>query len=282
MQKNDIKVYEPGNTIKRGYRSIISEIFEELMRNKWLIYQLIKRDILAMHKQSYIGLLWVFIMPIISVATFIILRNSGVLNVGHTGVPYPVYAITGLIFWQFFSTGLVAATNSLTEAGQMIKIVNFSKKSLVIASIGKALVAFAVQFVVILPLLLAYHIPVTRGVFLAALAAVPILVMTVGFGFILSLLNSVVRDVVNMLTIGVTFLMFLTPVLYVRPSGGFLYHITRWNPLYYLVDSARNLILCNHVTHMNGFIVSSLFSMIVLVFCIVVFHLTETRITERV
>ena len=66
-----------------------------------------------MHKQSVIGVLWVFVMPIFSVATFLVLTRAGIFSIGALQVPYPLYAISGMGFWQLFAAGLIAAAARL-------------------------------------------------------------------------------------------------------------------------------------------------------------------------
>ena len=70
------KVYLPDNSVRRGYASIISEIARELWANRWLTYQLFVRDITATYKQSFLGIFWVFILPIFSVMTFVVLSRE--------------------------------------------------------------------------------------------------------------------------------------------------------------------------------------------------------------
>ncbi|MEJ2307671.1 MAG: hypothetical protein P8Y30_09095 [candidate division WOR-3 bacterium] len=125
------------------------EIIWELTHNKWLTFQLFKRDFFAVYKQSLVGFFWAFIVPIVSVGTFIILNRSGILEFGKIEVPYPIYAILGMAFWQLFSTGLITTSNSLVKAGSMLVKINFSKKSLVIASATQSLIAFIVQMVLV-------------------------------------------------------------------------------------------------------------------------------------
>ncbi|MQY77847.1 MAG: hypothetical protein GH151_01425 [Bacteroidetes bacterium] len=277
-----ITTYEPDNSLKKGYLSIFSEIFNELKRNRWLTYQLFKRDFFAIYKQSFIGILWALIIPLVSVGTFIILNRSGVFTIGDINVPYPIYAILGMAFWQLFSTGLVASSNSLVKAGSMIVKINFSKKALVIASTGQSLISFLIQFVLVGILFACYRIPPSIAILWVPIIIIPIMLLTLGLGFILSLLNGIMRDIGNMLSMLMTFLMFLTPVLYAKPTTGMLARITEYNPLYYLVSTPRDLVLMGKVPELNGFLISSVVSVIILMVCLIGFHLTETRIAERV
>lgn len=277
-----ITTYEPDNSLKRGYLYIFSEIYSEIKKNRWLTYQLFKRDFFAIYKQSFIGVFWAFIIPLVSIGTFIILNRSGVFNFGEIDVPYPIFAILGMSFWQLFATGLVAASNSLVKAGPMIIKINFSKKALVFASVGQSIVPFLIQFILVVVLFLVYKITPGIGILLVPLLVIPIMLFTLGFGFILSLLNGVVRDIGNALAFLITFLMFLTPILYAKPKMGILQTITKINPLYYLVSTPRELILMGTFSEWRGFLITSIVSIIIFIMCLIVFHLTETRVAERI
>jgi len=277
-----ITTYEPDNSLKKGYLSIFSEIYNEFKRSRWLTYQLFKRDFFAIYKQSFIGVLWALIIPLVSVGTFIILNRSGIFTIGDIDVPYPIYAILGMAFWQLFSTGLIASSNSLVKAGSMIVKINFSKKALVIASWGQSLVSFLIQLVLVGVLFACYRIAPSAAILWVPIIIIPIILLTLGLGFILSLLNGVMRDIGNMLSMLMTFLMFLTPVLYAKPTTGILARITEYNPLYYLVSVPRDLVLMGTVPELKGFLISSVISVIILIVCLIAFHLTETRIAERV
>jgi len=277
-----ITTYEPDNSLKKGYLSIFSEIFNELRKNRWLTYQLFKRDFFALYKQSFIGVLWAFIIPLVSVGTFIVLNQSGIFTIGDINVPYPIYAILGMAFWQLFSTGLIASSNSLVAAGSMIAKINFSKKSLVIASTGQSIVSFLIQFVLVGILFVYYWIAPSIAILLIPITIIPIMLLTLGLGFILSLLNGIVRDIGNTLSVLMTFLMFLTPVLYAKPTTGILATVTNYNPRYYLVSAPRDLVLMGTISEWKGFLIASVLSAIVFMMCLVVFHLTETRVAERI
>lgn len=276
------RIYEPDNSIKKGFFAVYGEIFQELNNNRWLIYQLFKRDITAMHKQSFMGMLWLVILPVFSVMTFVMLKRSGIMNTGETAVPYPLYAVSGLALWQLFSAGIVSCTQSLVEAGVMVKIINFSKKSLVIAALGKSLVAFLVQFVLLLVLFAVYRHWPQPGILLVPFVMLPMVCLTLGLGLLLALLNSVMRDIGNMLGIAVTFLMFLTPVFYVKPTAGFLAQVTRFNPFHYFISAGRDLMFVGVLTQAKEYALASSAALALFLVSLSIFHLTETRITERV
>jgi lipopolysaccharide transport system permease protein len=281
-EQNKTTVYEPDNSIKKGYFYTVREISNELKNNKWLIYQLFKRDFLAMYKQSFIGVFWAVIIPLVSAGTFILLNQSGVFSVGNISVPYPIYAMLGVAFWQIFSAGIINSSNSLVKAGSMVVKINFSKKALVIASWAQVLVSFLVQLILIGVLFICYHKVPTLAVFLLPIVLIPLSLLALGMGFILSLMNGIFRDIGNILSISMTFLMFLTPVLYSKPESGILAVITKYNPLYYLISAPRDIVLLGRISNIEGFFISGVMGIVVFMLCIVTFHIAETRIAERV
>jgi lipopolysaccharide transport system permease protein len=277
-----ITIYEPDNSLKKGYLSVFGEIFDEIIENRWLTYQLFKRDFFSMYKQSFIGILWAVIIPIVSVGTFIILNKAGIFTIGDINVPYPIYAVLGIAFWQLFSSGLVIGSNSLVRAGSMLVMINFSKKSLVIASMGLSGFPFLIQFVLVGILFVFYGITPSIAILLVPIVIIPILFLTLGLAFLLSLLNSVLRDIGNILSLLLTFLMFLTPILYTKPKTGILMQITKYNPLYYMVSTARDFILTGSIAEPTGFLISTAVAFVIFMICLILFHLTETRISERI
>jgi lipopolysaccharide transport system permease protein len=290
-----VVTYLPDNSLRRGYLSLFGDIVRELAENRYLTFQLFKRDVFAFYKQSLLGAFWIVFVPLITVGTFVLLRGSGVVEAGQIDAPYPVYAVIGVAIWQLFSAGLVAGANSLVLGGEMISRINFSKKALVIAAMGRTIVSFVVLLVLAVVLFAVY---VSAGwawspsaaLLLVPLSLLPTLLLTVGLSFYLALLNGVVRDIGTMLSMVVTFLMLLTPVLYERPRPGpdagsmahLLADITEYNPMYYLVAAPRELVLEGAVVDVRGFAAACVFSVVVFGVALVSFHLTETRIAERI
>ena len=274
--------YEPDNYLKKGYSAIFREISKELKANRWLIFQLFKRDFLAIYKQSFIGIMWAIILPLVTAGTFVVLNGAGVFNAGSISVPYALYAVLGIAIWSLFSTGLIAGANSLVTAGALITKINFSKKSLVIASMGQIVLSFSIQLCLVVVLLAYYRFVPSAAIVLIPLLVIPLVLFTLGLGFMLSLLNSILRDIGNMLSVLVTFLLLLTQILYAKPTAGVLAVFTTYNPLYYLVVVPRDLALIGTTSAWNGFVLASALAAGIFLICLIIFHLTETRVAERV
>ncbi len=281
MKKN-VVTYEPDSSLKKGYLSILPDVFREIIKNRWLTFQLFKRDFFAGYEQSLLGIGWTFIAPLMSVGTFIILNLSGVFSAGEIKIPYPLYALLGVAIWSLFTGGLISGAESLVRAGDMIQKINFSKKSLVLASFGASFVSFFIRMFLVGALFVYYQIMPSAAAWFLPLVIFPLLCLSLGLAFIFAILNSVIRDVSKALPLALTFFMFLTPVLYAKPKYGILTSLTKINPLYYFISAVRDIILKGKIGEFEGFLVSSIFSVVLLLMSLILFHITETKITERV
>ena len=141
----------------------------------------------------------------------------------------------------------------LYKALCLLTKINFSRKSLVIASLGRSIVSFLIQLILVVILFVYYGIVPNTAIVFIPIVMIPILLLTLGLGFIFSLVNGVVRDIGNILGLLLTFLMFLTPVLYAKPRIGILAPATKYNPLYYIVSTPRDLVLTGTSSELNGF-----------------------------
>ncbi|MFH0816508.1 MAG: ABC transporter permease [Methanobacteriota archaeon] len=274
--------YVPDNSLKKGYFGVFREMAEEVRVAKWLTWQLFIRDFKGFYKQSVIGVLWMLIVPLTTLATFVLLNNAGLFIVGEMAVPYAVFALLGIASWQLFASGIQSTTNSLTSAGAMITKIKFPREALVVSAMGQALVAFLIQVVLVVILMVYYGVVPAWTVVLFPVTMIPIVLITLGLGFILSVVNGVARDIGRSIGIITTFMMFITPILYLTPTTGILGIITKYNPLFYLTTLPRDLVLTGEVLHPLGYTVSVLISVATFFSCWVVFHLTETRVAERI
>ncbi|MBF0231819.1 MAG: ABC transporter permease [Desulfamplus sp.] len=275
-------VYIPNRLVQQGFWEGWKEMYISLLNSRELTWRLFLRDFSAKYRQSVLGAAWAVLNPIFIVGVFVFLNKSGILFIGDTKVPYPVFALVGISLYSIFSTGLSAASNSIIGAGPMVTKINFPKISLVIASFGQALVEFAVRLILLVILFIVFHIYPRWGILLFPLSLIPIVILTVGLGFFLSLLTGIFRDTVHVVSLITTFLLFITPVLYPSPNTGMFVVLNTWNPVSHLIMGCRDILLSGTLSNKIGFMWSSIFSIFVFFLFWRVFHIAETRIAERI
>jgi lipopolysaccharide transport system permease protein len=276
-----VRLYRSDRQLGWGYR-VWREMVGELIASRELIWRLFLRDFSARYRQSVFGVLWALIMPVVAVGTFIFLNASGVLNVGETGIPYPAFALLGLTVWQLFAGGLVAATNAIVAGGTMVAKINFPKEALVIASLGQAVVETLIRIMLTVAVFAWFRVVPEWTAIFFPLALLPLFLFTLGLGLLLSLLNALLRDVANLVTLATTFLLFMTPVLYPEPRQGLFSLVSSHNPVAALVTGARDIVVAGRLTDPDHFLWASAVSGIVFLVSWRLFHMVEPRMAERV
>jgi lipopolysaccharide transport system permease protein len=184
--------------------------------------------------------------------------------------------------WQVFAAGLTATTGSIVAGGSMVVKINFPKTALVIASLGNILVETAIRILMIVMVFMWYGVSPKATVLLAPLVLIPVLALTLGLGLVLSLMNALLRDVIHIVTIGVTFLLFITPVLYAEPTHGLLSRLNTLNPMAAFVRAARDLVLNGSLSNPHTVGWFTVASIAVLLVAWRLFTLVEPRMVERV
>jgi len=271
-------LYFPNKQLKLGLR-IWPVMVSDLWGGRELVWRLFLRNWLARYKQAALGWTWALIMPFIAIGTFVFLNRAGILNIGSTDVPYPLFALIGLAVWQLFSTGLSSGCASVVSSGNMVSKINFPLEVLVFSSIAQAVFEFTVKCALVLVFFAVYRFVPPAGALLFPLAVLPIVILTLGLSLILSLVNGVLRDTANAVSLITTFLMFLTPVLYSEGEAKSAFF--RLNPLTALVNAPRDILIHGRVKDPLSFLWASVFSLVVFLVFWRVFYLAKTKIPER-
>jgi lipopolysaccharide transport system permease protein len=194
------------------------------------------------YKQTFLGMAWVILQPFILMVVFT-LFFSNLMGVPSDGIPYPIFAYSGLMLWYIFASGVNTAGNSMVTHANMIKKIYFPRLIIPIAAVMVSLFDFIMAFLVYIGILIYYQYPVNIGqiVLFLPLAILVALVATAGIGSLLGALNVKYRDFRYIITFLIQVLFFLTPIIYPisiikEPWGQKLLAI---NPMTGAIDLAR-------------------------------------------
>lgn len=198
-----------------GPQKSLSPGFKELWRYRELFFFFTWRDIKVKYKQATLGILWAVLQPLIMMLMFTLIF-SRTLHVDTGGIPYPVFAISGLLIWNIFSNGLLNSSNSMITNANIIKKVYFPRLIIPMSAILTALVDFVFAFLIYVAILVYYHqgVSIAKLLLYLPLSLLLTLITTFGLGSFLSALNVKYRDFQYILPFMIQFLLFANPVLY--------------------------------------------------------------------
>lgn len=185
----------------------------EVWRNWDIILILAQRDIKVRYKQSFAGIGWAIIQPLLTMIVFTAVF-AGVVNVNTHDSPYPLFSLAALVPWSYFVHAITKATGCLVVDQDLIKRVYFPRLVLPISAVIGGLVDFAIAFVLMLILLLFYDSAPNLKLLLLPFFLLFAILTALALGLWLSALNVQYRDVNNALPFFTQLMMFISPVAY--------------------------------------------------------------------
>ena len=178
----------------------------DLLGSRELAWRLLVRDISAQYRQSFLGIIWAFIPPIVMAAGFTLASQAKVINVGETDLPYPAYVMFSTALWQTFVEAINGPVKAITEAKPMLARVNFPREALILAKLGEVFFNFAIKLILITGLFIWFRVPITWTVILAPVALIHLILLGTFIGVLLSPLGVLYQDVSKGLTLFTSFL----------------------------------------------------------------------------
>lgn len=274
-------VYTPESRVRHPLQ-LFKEMGRDLLASRELAWQLMVRDISAQYRQSFLGIFWAVIPPIVMAAGFTLASNSKVIAIGATDLPYPAYVMFSMTLWQTFVESLNAPVQAVGEAKQMLAKINFPREALILAKLGQVFFNFAIKLILIVGLFVWFQIPVSWSVILAPVALIHLVMLGTFFGVLLAPFGALYQDFSKGLTLATGFWLFLTPVIYPVPSGsGIFGAIVKLNPVTPLLVTTRELATKGVVSDPQGFWVASLIAIVGLLLAWMVYRLAMPFVVER-
>lgn len=217
--------------------------FKDIWAYRELLFFLTWRDVKVRYKQTVLGAAWAILQPLFMMIIFtLFFGRLGSVSSGR--IPYPLFAMAGLVPWTFFANSITASGNSLVGSANLITKVYFPRLIVPAAAIMAGLVDFALAFMTLCLMMIYYWVPVTPQVlFLPALVLLTS-VFGLGVGTWMSALNVKYRDVRFALPFVIQLWLFVSSVI--LPSSS-LPEKWRWilllNPMSAIIEGYRSALL---------------------------------------
>lgn len=260
----------------------------EVWRYRDLLWMFVKRDFVAVYKQTVLGPLWFFIQPLLTTLVFTIIF-SGVAKISTDGMPPLLFYLVGTIPWNYFSSCLTKISTTFTSNAHIFGKVYFPRLIVPLSVVASNLIQFGIQFTLFASVFawyLAQGIPMQPNwVAIACLTPALLTVMAtlgLGVGIIVSALTTKYRDFTFLVAFGVQLAMYATPIIYPMSS---VPEKWRWlialNPLSAPIESFRASFLGGPIHWMELF-TSSIVTLSLLVCGMVLFNKVEKTFMDTV
>ncbi len=224
---NAIETYDSSNKTPK----LLQEI-KEVFHYHYLIGQLIRRDIVTRYKRSYLGIAWSMLNPLGMMIVMTLVFSQLFSNTPG----YPVYILSGLLAWNFYSKSTSAAMNNMVWGGSLLKRIYLPRSSFCLSSIGTEIVNLLLSLVPMVLVMAFTRFSFHWSLFYLPISILLISLFSLGMALFLSAFALLFPDVSEMYQVILTAWMYLTPIIY--PASIFPERFTwflKVNPLTYFV-----------------------------------------------
>ena len=251
----------------------------EFQKNKSLIWTLAVTDLKLRYRNSVLGFFWTVLEPLLMLSVFYLvfsyLLKTDIEN-------YPLFLLLGIILWNSFSRGTTMSSNCILSRGNIVLSVNFSKIVLPISSSITSFLMLSFEFLIFAVFLLVFQFVPSLTTMLLPIVIIPLFLITVGIGMILSVLNVMYRDVGYIWTVILQAGFFLTPVIYmldILPQE--LQMVLFFNPLSHILTWARDFVLYGNIPQGESVAYTYIISVIILIIGIFAFRKFQYQMVDK-
>jgi len=246
------------------------------LRYRDLVRNLVARDLKVRYRRSAIGFLWTMLQPLLTMLVLTVVFS----NVFRFDIEnYPVYALAGIMFWNFFSQSVTNSMSSLKNNAHLLTKLPVPKGVFPLAAVIAGVINFTLAMVPLFIILLITGHPIRPAMAFLPVAILLAAAFTLGVGLFLAPLAVMFYDTIEMISVLLTLFMYLTPTFYpmdIVPDR-FLVFI-RFNPIRSVLEVFRDPIYYGKIPPLSHLAVTVGVTVVALVIGVLVFRRMSDRI----
>lgn len=212
--------------------------FLSLLKYRELIYQFTARSITARYKRSVIGVAWTMLNPLMTMIVLTLVFSQ----LFRWNVPYyPIYVLSGLIIWNFFSHTTSSAMGEMIWSGGLLNRIYVPKSVFAVSAVGTGLVNLGLSLIPLLLIAIVLGTKITPAILVLPLSILLLSIFSLGIGLILATAVVYFADMIPVYEVILTIWFYATPIIYpieVVPPN--LLWLFRLNPMLYLLQIFRD------------------------------------------
>lgn len=273
-------------------KSILRLDIKEIWRYRDLIALFIRRDFVAVYKQTVLGPLWHIVQPLLTTITFTVIFGR-VAKLAPPEIPNILFYMSGIVAWSYFANTVTKTSKTFIGNANLFGKVYFPRLVMPISVTISNLIAFSIQSLTFLGFL-AWFILFDDGfvfVFRPELLILPFLILIMaflglGFGIIVSSLTTKYRDLSFLVGFGVQLLMYASPVIFPLNmpqlvDNPIILNFIRLNPMTSIIESVR-VAFFGGVIDWGGLMYTVIFTLVSLLIGIMLFNKVEKTFTDTI
>ena len=276
------RTYFPNQRMSTPVLKTWDVIIRNTVQSRQLIWYLYKRDLFVSYRRSFLGSTWVIISPLLGIVSWVFLNETGFIKPGELEVPYLVYVLVGTSVWRFFMKSYTDGSGTLDAGKNFSSQIYYPHEVFIVERALLSATNFSISFLINLVVVLLYGISLSWKVIFFPLTLLPLFFLGTGLGLITSLINVVVDDSKRLIDYSIGLLTWITPVVYsTKLENPWIEKIVPYNPLTYLVSSARQIVISGELYEPKIYLICAACSIVFFLIALRLFWVSEHRLIER-
>ena len=217
----------------------MKKVFKDLYNYRELLKTNVKKEIRGKYKNSFLGVLWSFLNPLLQIAVYAIVFQIILKNPQEN---YTIFICCGLIPWTFFSSTISRAAFTMVENGNLLKKVYFPREILPISIVTSEAVNFLISTIIIIAFVIFGGVGLSKYIVFYPLVLIAQYILLIGISLIVSSISVYVRDLQHLIGVALQLFFYATPIVYsanVIPDN--LKWILNLNPMTYIIEAYRDI-----------------------------------------
>lgn len=221
--------------------------FTDIVKERGVLWGLAKNDLKAKFASSFLGGIWAYIQPLVTLLVFWFVFEAGFKNPPVNDVPFIIWLAPAFLVWSFFAETLISGTNCLMEYSYLVKKVNFRVSMIPMVKIISSAFVHLGFVVFIFVMLLVCKVPVTIYAIQVLYYFVCTCFLLLGLCWLLAALTPFVKDVVNVVSVLVQIGFWATPIFWSPENmSPWVQSVLKLNPMFYVCRGYRDCFI-DHV-----------------------------------
>ena len=255
------------------------KVFKNLYNYRELLKTNVKKEIRGKYKNSFLGVLWSFLNPLLQIIVYAIVFQMILKNPKED---YAIFICCGLIPWTFFSSAISRSAFTMVENGNILKKVYFPREILPISVVTSEAVNFLISTMIIIAFVIFGGLGISKYIIFYPIILIAQYLLLIAISLIVSSISVYVRDLQHLIGVALQLLFYATPIVYDADSipSNFQW-ILNINPMTYIINAYRDIFYNQTMIDFMPLVTLILVSIVICIIGYIIFNKLQKGFAEQ-
>lgn len=254
-------------------------VFKRLYQYRELLKTNIKKEVRGKYKNSFLGVLWSFLNPLLQIVVYALVFQLILKNPQEN---YAIFICCGLIPWTFFSSAVSRAAFTMVENGNILKKVYFPREILPISIVTSETVNFLISTIIILGFVIFGGVGISKYIIFYPIVLLAQYLLLIAIAFIVSSISVYIRDLQHLIGVALQLLFYAAPIVY---SPSTIPQEFQWiltcNPMAYVINGYRDIFYYQTMPDIGSLMLLIGFSVVLCIIGYMIFNKLQKGFAEE-